>query len=588
VATENNTVYAIDASSGAILVQRTLDTDLGPSVSEPLGCNNNGPHVGINGTPVIDQGSQTLFLITYVSISSSTSNYYLHALNLSDLTDKVNRVQVAASHTLNDGSTYPFNGFYQRQRPGLLFQNGTVYAGFGSFCDYSADKSRGWLLGWQWNATSPSLTALTANQLNDTQTTSNVRTDGFPSSAAPFFLTSIWMSGYGIAGDASGNLYFSTGNSDCNFYVSPEPCPSPASTWQNPPYHVQESVVKLSGSLGATTNGIFTPANTLSLDQSDEDLGSGGVLVLPQPIGTCNSAPCNLAAAAGKDGRLFLLNQGSLSNGPITPPPSPGSCWCGPSFFVGEDGISRIVTSQGTTLQTWSVVPSSSGSPTLVQVQGRSATISSSQDGGFFTWISSQSSDGTQYGKPVAGSEIVWAVGRPTGSHAHGLNPTAVTLYAFKWSPTTAFKQLFSGPAGSWPNTGGNANIVPVVVNGKVYVASAYLDSSNNTRGQLNIFGSGGTGTPLAAAVADPISPHVISGVLIAVSGSTLTLQTRGGGSATIDASQAIQKHSVGAPRKLGVPFTVLGSTIEANGALLATAIVRAKGVSGDLWPPDK
>jgi hypothetical protein len=32
--------------------------------------------------------------------------------------------------------------------------------------------------------------------------------------------------------------------------------------------------------------------------------------------------------------------------------------------------------------------------------------------------------------------------------------------------------QLFRGAAGAWPNTGGNANLVPVVANGKVYVAS--------------------------------------------------------------------------------------------------------------------
>jgi len=31
---------------------------------------------------------------------------------------------------------------------------------------------------------------------------------------------------------------------------------------------------------------------------------------------------------------------------------------------------------------------------------------------------------------------------------------------------------LFQGAAGTWPYTGGNANIVPVVANGKVYVAS--------------------------------------------------------------------------------------------------------------------
>jgi len=40
--------------------------------------------------------------------------------------------------------------------------------------------------------------------------------------------------------------------------------------------------------------------------------------------------------------------------------------------------------------------------------------------------------------------------------------------------------QLFHGVAGIWPNVNGNSNLVPVVANGKVYVASYR---------QLRIFG---------------------------------------------------------------------------------------------------
>jgi hypothetical protein len=49
VATEGNTVYAVDSWSGAILQK----TNLGPPVPTPLSCGNNGPDVGINGTPTI-------------------------------------------------------------------------------------------------------------------------------------------------------------------------------------------------------------------------------------------------------------------------------------------------------------------------------------------------------------------------------------------------------------------------------------------------------------------------------------------------------------------------------------------------------
>ncbi len=401
VATENNTVYAIDASTGAILLSRNL----GSPVPNPLGNNNNGPNVGINGTPVIDLSSQTLFVIAYVN-TSPTPTYYLHAVDLSTLADKINPttgVPVTATHYKADGSTYMFNAAVQRQRPALLLQNGNVYAAFCSFGDFSADQSRGWLLGWNATTLQPlsgSQPSGAANQLNDTQTTD-------PGVNPPFFLSSIWMSGYGIAGDGT-DLYFATGNSDCNFYVSGDPCPS-KSTWDGAT-NVQESVVRLSGALTGIL-GIFTPSAspyTYILDQGDADLGSGGVLLFP------TATYPYLAAAAGKDGRLFLLdphNLGAPTNTQppaatqpftSTPPPVGGtqqsdSCWCGPSFFVGEDGISRIVTSQGNTLRTWKVQ--------LPLAPEAAATIAASeQDGGFFTSISSQSSDGTRYGKANPGS----------------------------------------------------------------------------------------------------------------------------------------------------------------------------------------
>ena len=587
VATESNTVYAIDASTGAILLSRNFGTP----VPGPLGCNENGPNVGITGTPVIDLSSQTLFVIAYVNTSPAPT-YYLHAVDLGTLVDKINDpttgVPVAASHYKADGSTYMFNAAVERQRPALLLQNGNLYAGFGSFCDNSPDQSRGWLLGWNAATLQPlpgnQPPSGAANQLNDTQTTD-------PGVTPPFFLSSIWMSGYGIAGDGT-DLYFSTGNSDCQSNLPADPCPK-ASTWDGAT-NVQESVARLSGALTGIL-GIFTPSAspyTYILDQQGADLGSGGVLLFP------TATYPYLAAMAGKDGRVFLLDPHNLgaptktqppaATQPFTSTPPPidtqqsDGCWCGPSFLVGEDGISRIVSSQGNTLRTWQVQ--------IPLAPEAAATIAASdQDPGFFTSISSQSSDGTRYGKAKPGSAIIWAVGRPTLT---GTNPTAVTLYAFDARPSGSsptFKQLFSATAGSWPNTGGNAYIVPVVFDGKVYVASAYLDGSGNTRGQLNIFGSiwAGAGTPLASAVAAPASPLLVSGTVTAVSGSTLTLRTRRGRAIAIDVSQVKQNRRVGGPLKEGAALTALGSMIEGNGALLATSVVRAKGSSGDLWPPD-
>jgi hypothetical protein len=124
VVTGNNTVYAIDANTGTVL----LSNHLGLPVNNPLGCTNNGPRVGITSTPVIDTGSNTMYLIAYTQDSTGPA-YRLHAMDLGSLTDKMTPAIVSASHTLTDGTSFVFNATYQRQRPSLLEANGNIYAG---------------------------------------------------------------------------------------------------------------------------------------------------------------------------------------------------------------------------------------------------------------------------------------------------------------------------------------------------------------------------------------------------------------------------------------------------------------------------
>jgi hypothetical protein len=241
-----------------------------------------------------------------------------------------------------------------------------------------------------------------------------------------------------------------------------------------------------------------------------------------------------------------------------------GNCWCGQSFFTGSDGINRIVTSQGRALSTWQL--QLSPAPHLV-LEGQ-ATVVTGQDEGFFTTVSSNGL--------AAGSAIIWAVGRPTNN-----NPAFVNLYAYAATVSGGtYTQLFSSPAGTWPHTEANANIVPVVANGKVYVA-AYK--------ALTIFGgSGAAALPALQPAAQPNSPHIVSGVLSAIDGPTLTLKNRGGKPVKVDDSQAAKNGRIGTPLELGVSLTAQGSIIEANGALEAVSIVRAKGTSGELWPADR
>jgi len=429
VATENNTVYAIDAESGTVL----LSPNFGPPIPHPLNCTNSA-NVGINSTPVIDASSNTLYVMVYTQQNNAPA-YLLHALDLGSLTDKVPPQLVTASHTLANGSTVNFNAKYQRQRPGLLLANGSVYAGFGSFCDFAPNLSRGWLLGWQ----TDTLTPLAANQIFDARANS-------PDS---FFLSSIWMSGYGPAADDSGNILVVTGNSD------------PAGTTYDGVNNLQESVVKISPDLSIVLD-LFTPLDWPSLDMLDTDFGSGGVLVLPDQPG---SYP-HLAVAAGKEGTLYFMNEDALggyssaTNNVLGEYPI-GPCWCGESYFVDPtDSVARVVSSGARIVKVWRVQTSTT--PSLSPV-GSSAQLSGgAQDGGFFTSVSS---NGTS-------NSIIWALSRPS--------TTDLSVYLYAFDPDSNMVQLFKEAAGTWPNLNGNANLVPVVANGKVFVASHQ---------QLQIFG---------------------------------------------------------------------------------------------------
>jgi hypothetical protein len=347
---------------------------------------------------------------------------------------------VAASHTLSNGKQFTFNATYQKQRPALLLANGNVYAAFGAFCDLNPKLARGWMLGWN----AASLTPLPSNQVTDTQGTS-------PHS---IFLSSIWMSGYGPAADDSGNVLFITGNSDPSTYDGVT--------------NLQESVVKVSPDLNSVVD-LFTPSNQLTLDQTDSDFASGGVMVLPLQTGPVP----HLAIAAGKVGTMFLMNEDNLGGYSTVANNVLGSyfigqCWCGQSYYVDADGAPRVVTSGGPHVTSWKLT--TTPSPSLTNA-GVSNWILGGQDPGFFTSISS---NGTA-------TPIIWALSRE--------HVSSIYLYAF--DPDSQKKgvmnQLLMGVVGTWIFPAANANLVPTIANGKVYVASYK---------QLTILGLSGSAIP--------------------------------------------------------------------------------------------
>jgi outer membrane protein assembly factor BamB len=538
VVSASNTVYGIDAATGAVLVKRNLGAPV------PLGsiCGNNGPNVGILSTPVIDLSLHRIFVMTY--LNGKPPSYQLHALDLVTLANDVAPVTIAASQNLTNDVRFTFNATYQRQRPALLELNGVIYAGFGSHCDFNANVTRGWVLGY--NASN--LVELSHAQLNDRVGTSS--TD--------FFLSSVWMSGFGLASNGN-TIFFSTGNSDCNVSADPVACP-PHSTYDGV-NNIQESVISVEPSLNGHA-GIFTPSNYAQMDSWDADLGAAGVLLLPT-----QSNGAQLATIVSKLGILWLLNQTSLGTA-LDSHTLPYGCWCGPSYYQGSDGVGRVISS-AQNLQTWKVVLTPA--PHLV-AESTVVLPQSVQDPGFFTTVSSNGE--------AAGSAIIWAVVRPSAK------VSSLTLYAFAASPVNgALKQLYSAPAGAWPNVGGNANTVPLVANGKVYVG-AYKT--------LTIFGPNvaahvASELPEVTAGADalPAGEGRITGTLLSRDDMQLTLLTRTGQTVQINAAPAQALQSV-ALLEVGKGYTAVGAGHPSGQTPWPVqAVFRAKpGV--EAWPSDQ
>jgi len=229
--------------------------------------------------------------------------------------------------------------------------------------------------------------------------------------------------------------------------------------------------------------------------------------------------------------------------------------------------LNRIVSSAGTAIQTWLI--ETSPSPHLVS-EASVSIPASFQDPGFFTVVSSNGGHGD--------SAIIWSLARPASNDS-------LTLIAFAAIPSNGtFKQLYSSTAGPWVSLLANANAVPVVANGKVYVASYQT---------LMIFGANGTAAPRPAVVpgndtrvlSQGVSNRV-SGILLSVDGATLTLRTPTGRSVRVNSDLAMRNGRTGI-LVIGNRYTVFSSGVSADGVQQAVTIARAKRATS-AWPPDQ
>jgi regulation of enolase protein 1 (concanavalin A-like superfamily) len=290
VATEHDTVYGIDADTGIILwnvsfinpsagittVSTPTSEGISTSGTADVPCGDISPEMGVTGTPVIDSSSGTLYVVALTK-ENGVFVQRLHALDIATGAEKfggpiIIQASVPGTGLGSSNGTVQFDALHENQRPALLLSSGVLYIGYGSHCDIPS--YHGWLLAYN---------PATLQQIGVFTSTPNGGKGG------------TWQSGGGIAADADGALYFTTGNGTFDVNTGG--------------VDYANSYLKLRFSPPFTVLDYFTPYNQATLNiGNDLEPASSGVLVLPDQPG---SNP-HLLVGSGKQGVIFLMNRDGM------------------------------------------------------------------------------------------------------------------------------------------------------------------------------------------------------------------------------------------------------------------------------------
>ncbi|WP_241202375.1 MULTISPECIES: PQQ-binding-like beta-propeller repeat protein [unclassified Caballeronia] len=425
VATENASVYAFDADTGTIL-WKTTTLATGETPSDTLGCFQISPTIGVTATPVIDRSRGPNGAMYVVSMSKDAAGAYHQRIHALDVTTGAELfggpTEITASYPGTGANSSNGNVIFDpkqyAERQSLLLLNGMIYTGWTSHCD--VQPYTGWVI------------AYSADTLKQTSVL-NLTPNG--SGGA------IWMSGAGMASDGT-SIYFLDANGSFDATVNA------AGVQVSGDYG--NAFLKLGTTTGLTVADYFEASNTIQESAADEDLGSGGALVLPD-LTDASGTVHHLALGAGKDSIIYIVNRDSMGKyNPVADAiyqelvgQIAGPVFSMPAYFnntvyfgaIGDDIKAFSISGARLSAAPVSQTPTSFGTP------GATPSVSA---------------NGTSNG-------IVWAAE----------NGTIAALHAY--DATNLANELYnSNQAGSRDQFGpGNKFITPMIANGKVYVGTS-------------------------------------------------------------------------------------------------------------------
>ena len=443
--TENNSAYGIDPVTGSVGWHHNYGTAFNPAV---LSCGDLSPKIGITATPVIDPATNISYFTSKVATTSdsSTSAWYMHAVNVATGVEQAGFPVLIQGTATNDPNNTTFNAQFEMQRTGLTIVNGVIYAGFGGHCDYP--PYLGWVVGV---STAGQITSLWADETNQNSGGG----------------AGIWQAGAAPVVDATGHLFYVTGNGST---------PADGAAIGHPqPQGLGECVVKLNTTTTAIVGKLsiadwFCPSNAEQLNAFDGDFGSGGPAALPASF---QSAQSNfpMMVSAGKDGVLYLLNmddlggvaQGSGGSDKVVGKIGPyGGVWSKPAVWGGDGGYVYLPSAS----------PGAAGAGSTGQLNVFRRVVDGSGNVGLSLVANAPSAFGFSSSSPVvtsdgatSGSSVVWIV------HADNASGVGATLQAYQAVPYAGvLPLLWSAPLGT-PGTSAKFN-PPAVDNGRVYVGT--------------------------------------------------------------------------------------------------------------------
>ena len=350
--TASNNIYALNASTGAVIWSRT---NIGPAVTSGLPCGNINP-AGTIGTPVVDLASRSLFFDAL--IAGSPIKHFIFSLNVD--TGATNAGWPVDLNVTASYNGIPFVSLAQENRGALALVNGIVYM---TYSGYAGDcgNYHGWVVGV------------------DINNPSNVH--GWATTALG---GGIWGHS-GVASDGT-NMFVITGNTF-----------NTGGNWMG-----GEAIIRLQA--GPFWSGMPTdywaPTNWFSLDNGDTDLGGVSAMLIDVP----GANPSQLVLATGKDSNAYLLNRNNL--GGITAPVAQLSV----GFTIGQSSATYrtaqgtyfvfrasnqvkaykiTATSPPTIVSAWSVTQNGQGSPWVTTTDGTNNAI---------VWVVGAQGDGQLHG----------------------------------------------------------------------------------------------------------------------------------------------------------------------------------------------